>query len=81
MSDITQRLREHNDERLYAEADLLMCDAADEIESVRRQRVELLAALKAYQEFHYLSEEAHTPEEERRMEQLVTTVIAKVESK
>lgn len=33
--DLVDQLREHSDERLYLEADLLMCEAADEIERLR----------------------------------------------
>lgn len=33
MTDLVQRLRDHNDERLYHEADCLMSDAADALEA------------------------------------------------
>ncbi len=42
MSDIIERLRLHDDDRLYQEADVLMAEAADEIERLREE----LAALK-----------------------------------
>lgn len=32
--DLKRRLRKHNDERLYLEADELMCEAADRIEQL-----------------------------------------------
>ena len=43
--DLKRRLREHNDERLYIEADELMCEAADRIEQLESERDELLACL------------------------------------
>jgi len=46
MTDIVERLRCHDDDRLYEEADLLMSSAADEIESLR-QRVKELESIHA----------------------------------
>lgn len=53
MTDIVEQLRTHDDARLYAEADLLMAEAADEIEArdaeIERNReaiAELVEALK-----------------------------------
>ena len=43
--DLKRRLRKHNDERLYLEADELMCEAADRIEQLEPERDELLACL------------------------------------
>ena len=43
--DLKRRLRKHNDERLYLEADELMCEAADRIEQLESERDELLACL------------------------------------
>jgi len=40
--DIIDRLRLHDDERLYAEADILMSEAADEIERLRLAIIETL---------------------------------------
>lgn len=42
--DLKRRLRKHNDERLYLEADELMCEAADRIEQLEAERDELKAA-------------------------------------
>lgn len=39
--DIVERLRYHDDERLYQEADVLMSEAADEIEHLRAEVAEL----------------------------------------
>lgn len=36
--DLKRRLRKHNDERLYLEADELMCEAADRIEQLEKER-------------------------------------------
>ena len=35
--DLKRRLRKHNDERLYLEADELMCEAADRIEQLESE--------------------------------------------
>ena len=43
--DLKRRLRKHNDERLYLEADELMCEAADRIEQLESERDELMACL------------------------------------
>lgn len=43
--DLKRRLREHNDDRLYLEADELMCEAADRIKQLEAERDELKAAL------------------------------------
>lgn len=47
--DLKRRLRKHNDERLYLEADELMCEAADRIEQLEKERDELLADAMRYQ--------------------------------
>lgn len=46
MTDIVEQLRTHDDARLYAEADFLMAEAADEIERNREAIAELVEALK-----------------------------------
>jgi len=57
MRDIVQRLREHNDQRLYREADLLMFEASNEIESLRAK---LAAAEKDAERYrHILRQQWH----------------------
>lgn len=58
MTDIVEQLRTHDDARLYAEADLLMAEAADEIEArdaeIERNReaiAELVEALKLVEQW------------------------------
>lgn len=46
MTDIIERLRLHDDERLYREADILMSEAADEIIRLRVRNAELELKLK-----------------------------------
>lgn len=51
MTDIVEQLRTHDDARLYAEADLLMAEAADEIERNLEDIAELVDALQGVMKY------------------------------
>ena len=48
--DLKRRLRKHNDERLYLEADELMCEAADRIDQLEAERDEAVSAVQRLSE-------------------------------
>lgn len=47
MTDLVERLRKHDDERLYREADILMSEAADELTRLRAEVATLEHQLRA----------------------------------